>query len=162
MWLYCRFLECMLCWLRLNQGFEITKNILSCDRARFRAWPKYCSKKIVQKIEIVRKSCYLKCNILLKYLVKRVIIVALISGKKMGRISLQSSKTTSCTNREIFHDFFRARVHARYFPWFRTLSETFSAKKSFFYLVWFKEGCIWPFDEGSTTFSGSLKCFDKF
>ena len=84
------------------------------------------------KIEIVRKSCYLKCNILLKYLVKRVIIVALISGKKMGRISLQSSKTTSCTNREIVHDFFRARVHARYLPWFRTLSETCSAKKVFF------------------------------
>ena len=26
-----------------------------------------CTKKIVQKIEIVRKSCYLKCNITLKY-----------------------------------------------------------------------------------------------
>ena len=75
-----------------------------------------CTKKIVQKIEIVRKSCYLKCNITLKYWVKGMIIVALIKqlhqmepfrtfyvtfihhlrspvaifGKKMDRISFQS------------------------------------------------------------------------
>ena len=33
-------------------------------------------------------------------------------------------KILSCTNREIVHDFFRARIRARYFSWFRTLLYT--------------------------------------
>ena len=38
-------------------------------------------------------------------------------------------KILSCTNREIVHDFFRARIRARYFSWFRTLGENILLKE---------------------------------
>ena len=52
----------------LKPGFEITKNILSCDRARFRAGPKILSCTIRARIvheknrAINEKSCKNRAN----------------------------------------------------------------------------------------------------
>ena len=68
-------------------GFEITKNILSCDRARFRAWPKYFScairarfvhEKNRAKNQHRAKIVLLEIQDNVEIFGKRVIIVALI------------------------------------------------------------------------------------
>ena len=74
-------------WDRNKAGFEITKNILSCDRARFRAWPKYFScairarfvhEKNRAKNQHRAKIVLLEIQDNVEIFGKRVIIVALI------------------------------------------------------------------------------------